>query len=317
MSAPKYAYIVPRSFRLRQELEFAEKGTPIHAQDKGGKVAQRDPHAGFITFGLDDEMQHDSVQHYAEQLADWNGTIIGPQNVRCKSKTSTRSSAHELSAMMPAHACAAAAAAAAVVRFLLGPGADIAARVAAFDPARRRARSNSSRTRVVICVLVLTFQFMRCIGAVWCVCVETALGERMYSVRIRCGPRYPQEPPSVTFVQRIAMSGVCDQSGLCSATTFVPHWTRDLGMYDYLCAIRAAMPQAARIKQPSPEAKYQQPKDAQAQAHLGRYLFRFSFEHRHTHHKRWRRSIGSTRESDSIVADILSLSAAFRVPQVA
>jgi hypothetical protein len=39
---------VPRSFRLRQELEFAEKGT---SGDKKATQGPKDPHQGFVSYG--------------------------------------------------------------------------------------------------------------------------------------------------------------------------------------------------------------------------------------------------------------------------
>lgn len=62
---------VPRSFKLRMELEFGEKRV---TEQKGEKP---DPHRDFISFGLGDLEE----KGYEWQLCNWNATIIGPQNV--------------------------------------------------------------------------------------------------------------------------------------------------------------------------------------------------------------------------------------------
>jgi len=67
-SAKKYEYTIPRSFKLRMELEIAEKG---NAEQK-----QKDPHQGFVSFGIGQIED----RGYDLQLCNWNGTIIGPQN---------------------------------------------------------------------------------------------------------------------------------------------------------------------------------------------------------------------------------------------
>mmetsp|Transcript_10363 Transcript_10363/g.15008 ORF Transcript_10363/g.15008 Transcript_10363/m.15008 type:complete len:153 (-) Transcript_10363:272-730(-) len=66
-------YAVPRSFALRQELEFAEKGVG---------ESKSDPNKGFISFGLGavGETGFDKPEDYSTQLNDWSGTIIGPQS---------------------------------------------------------------------------------------------------------------------------------------------------------------------------------------------------------------------------------------------
>jgi ubiquitin-conjugating enzyme E2 variant len=58
MSA-SYEYIVPRNFKLLQELEDGEKG-----HNSG-------PHAPWVSLGLDG----DDIL-----LSDWNATVIGPQD---------------------------------------------------------------------------------------------------------------------------------------------------------------------------------------------------------------------------------------------
>ena len=75
----RYEYRVPRSFRLRQELEYAEKGASMESKSNqaGAAAKPKDQHAMFVSFGLG-ELDDTG---YDNQLSNWNGTIIGPQNV--------------------------------------------------------------------------------------------------------------------------------------------------------------------------------------------------------------------------------------------
>jgi len=70
-SKQKYEYNVPRSFKLRQELEFAEKGIIDGSNNKA-----RDPHQGYISFGLHEQGIDET---YETQLCLWQATIFGPQ----------------------------------------------------------------------------------------------------------------------------------------------------------------------------------------------------------------------------------------------
>lgn len=157
----KYEYRVPRSFRLRQELEFAEKGATMESKNT---AKAKDPHFGYVSFGLG---ALEDNPPYDLQLANWNGTIIGPQN--------------------------------------------------------------------------------------------TVLGERIYNLKIKCGPRYPDVPPMIYFEQKIVMPGVNQSTGAVDHSTIMRTWNRNNTMYDYLVAIRTAMVAAAKTKQPSPNEQYPAP----------------------------------------------------------
>ena len=75
-------------------------------------------------------------------------------------------------------------------------------------------------------------------------------------MRIKCGPRYPDVPPTVHFVQKINMPGVDPVTGQVTHAVIMKTWTRNNTMYDYLAAIRQAMVQVAKIKQPGPDERY-------------------------------------------------------------
>jgi len=158
MASQKYEYTVPRSFRLRMELEIAEKGAHSESKEKD-PTNKGDPHANWISYGLGDLT--DAQTSYDKQLENWTGTIIGPQN--------------------------------------------------------------------------------------------TPLGERIYQIKIHCGPKYPDAPPTLQFVNKIAMPGVDDKGNVSGV---MKSWKRANTIYDYLVAVRVAMVAAAKIKQPAADAVY-------------------------------------------------------------
>ena len=87
---------------------------------------------------------------------------------------------------------------------------------------------------------------------------QTPLGDRIYGVKLKCGPRYPDVAPQLAFVQKIAglpgvnANGVVDYKQVTGGRD----WTRNTTMYDYLCRVREAMVAAAKTKQPNPEECY-------------------------------------------------------------
>jgi len=83
---------------------------------------------------------------------------------------------------------------------------------------------------------------------------NTNLGDRIYNLRIKCGAKYPDEPPLVWFVQKINMPGVA-ANGALTVSEFVK-WTPELTMFDLLCGVREKMTPAAKLKQPGAEENY-------------------------------------------------------------
>jgi len=155
MTSTTYVYQIPRSFRLRMELEYAEKGSAgsdAKSDGKDNKIA-KNPNEVWCSYGLGD-----LTSGYENQLANWNGTIIGPQN--------------------------------------------------------------------------------------------TNLGDRIYSLKIKCGAKYPDQAPEVQFLTKINMPGVDQTNGKVSG--IMKNWTRKNTIMDYLIAIRTAMDGAAKLKQQGP-----------------------------------------------------------------
>lgn len=86
---------------------------------------------------------------------------------------------------------------------------------------------------------------------------NTNLGERIYTVKVHAGNAYPQERPSVKFVNRINMPCIDGNGQLMYHGLPNFHWDPDTSTIEgVLCAIREAMVPASKLPQPSPDATY-------------------------------------------------------------
>ena len=69
------------------------------------------------------------------------------------------------------------------------------------------------------------------------------IGERMYSIKLNAGPGYPDDPPVVSFVNKVAMPCV-DASGVVDLSKMYVsgfRWNRERSLFDVLLALRKEM----------------------------------------------------------------------------
>ncbi|XP_008467536.1 ubiquitin-conjugating enzyme E2 variant 2-like [Diaphorina citri] len=72
---------------------------------------------------------------------------------------------------------------------------------------------------------------------------RTPYENRMYSLKIECVPRYPDEPPQCRFVSRINMTCINNTSGIVDQKTVpvLARWQRDYSIKSLLQELRRLM----------------------------------------------------------------------------
>ncbi|EEB07809.1 ubiquitin conjugating enzyme Mms2 [Schizosaccharomyces japonicus yFS275] len=77
---------------------------------------------------------------------------------------------------------------------------------------------------------------------------------RIYSLKLHCGPIYPDEPPKVTFISRINLPGVNNTTGEVDphAIHCLKNWKREYTMETVLVELKREMGSPANRKLPQP-----------------------------------------------------------------